>query len=238
MRFVKRNNSFFIIGDNEVVQSLSQLEDFGIELESTKIYKIDLHDLTYPELNSKASRLHSNRTKYILECLHQLNFNEMLAGVNLDRVGIYVNGSHNYIDISHPRFDALTDEEGYYRLLRNSIAPTYSIKNDIGIVPGHIAIKYNLHGPSFVMTSLSKNQLLEKVSMDLESSIIDLGLLCFLNTYEDPMVLSEHAQLAGEKNIYEAVGVIVIKNDNDISLIRNRGLSQGYFGYLNDFDLI
>jgi hypothetical protein len=230
MRFVKGNNSLFIIGENCITQSLSQLSEFGQNLNPITLSSLETDKFTYNLGVNKNIRLHSRKTKCILECMNYLNFAKLKKEYKSERIGIYINGSHNVLDFEFPSFTGT--ENTLYEIYRKNITPTYNVKNILGILPGHVAIYHEIHGPTFVISSLEKNQILNKARIDLQTQMIDLAIIGFVNTYEDPMTLAWHSNKANGKKIIEAAGVVLLTKNDDISFDINED-RDNYYGYLD-----
>ncbi|MBC7538067.1 MAG: hypothetical protein H7281_04555 [Bacteriovorax sp.] len=164
--------------------------------------------------------------------MYHLNFADLKKKYKNERIGIYINGSHNVLDFELPSLSSLNNAEtSLYEIYRKNITPTYNIKNILGILPGHVAIYHEIHGPSFIISSLAKNQILRKARIDLQSQLIDLAIVGYINTYEDPMTLAWHSNKANGKKITEAAGVILLTKNDDFSF--DIGEDQdNYYGYL------
>ncbi|MFA6237030.1 MAG: hypothetical protein WC635_06850 [Bacteriovorax sp.] len=233
MRFVKLNNSLFIIGDETTTLSLAQLSDFGLNLPSLNVASLKPEDFTYNNVANKNIRLHSRKTRCLLECLNYLKFDQIKNNYSSERIGIYINGSHNVLDFKLPGFSKLdSGENSLYEIYRGNISPTHNVQNLVGIIPGHIAIYHEIHGPTFAISSMGINQILNKARIDLTTDAIDLAVVGIVNTYEDPMTLAWHSNKSENKNIAEAAGIILLTK-NDHFLYGDQNSSSNYYGYLS-----
>jgi hypothetical protein len=231
MRFVKENNSVFIIGENSKLHSFERLNEYGLSISATDISTVLEEKFQYSKNALTSTRLHSKKTKCILECLHLLEFTNIKDKYATDRIGIYINGSHNILNPDFPSYQPLKESCSLYQIFKKNLSPTYNIKNILGIIPGHIAIFHDLHGPTFSISSMGVQQTLNKASFDLNEKIIDLAIVGFINTYEDEMVIATHIHLAGNKKLTEAAGVILLTRENSSKININANNSE-YFGYL------
>jgi hypothetical protein len=112
------------------------------------------------------------------------------------------------------------------------LAPTHFLKNNTGIIPGHIAIFHDINGPTYTSTTLSKKHLFEKAFLDLKFGLIDLAIVGFVNNYENEMTLAFHSNLASGKVLTEAVGVVLMTSDSFLNFT-NKNDDENFYGFLD-----
>ncbi len=232
MKLVRGNASFFIIGDHEVESSFTQLAEYGIELPPTSVFSIETNSFEYNLLQKKNCRLHSKKTQCLLECLHHLDFQNVKSKYQSEKIGLYINTYHDYVSSDFPSFISITKEKSLYKKFRDAIPPTHCFKDATGIVPGHIAIYHEIHGPTYAVTSISQNHLFEKASIDLKTGLIDLAVIGFVNSYDNEMTRAWHSHFSNGKKLTEAAGLILMTNETEIKLtIKND--DESYYGFLD-----
>ena len=206
MKYVKRNHSVFIIG-----------EELDSQHPSHNIAKLKPDKFKYNQVPSRNGRLHSLKTQSILECLNQLEFSVFKKMFNKERIGIYINGP----------MDDLLEVENFQK----KMAPTYNLKNTLGLIPGHISIFHEINGPCVALTSMPSDQILTLARMDLDSQIIDLAVVGFINIYEDAITTHVHQEKADSKQLTEAAGVVLLTHDH-VSIDTTQSNQNHYYGYL------
>lgn len=230
MKFVKENNSVFLIGEISDSVSFDIIENYGLSLHPVQVDRLECNTFQYSQSSSRNTRLHSKKTQYLLECMHHLNFDQVIKGINPRSIGIYVNGSANY----HLLPVKFVEDQSIHELLRAGLNPIDSLRHNIGVIPGHLAIFHELYGPTFALSSLSPRQIFTKAVLDLREGITDLAVLGYINTYEDQIVLSWHKQLSRGRTLVEAAGVVLLDRDNIDEFKTYSSVENKYFGYLEN----
>ncbi len=117
-------------------------------------------------------------------------------------------------------------------LYKAALAPTHGVKNNTGIIPGHLAIFHDVHGPTFVITSNEPAQIFQKAWIDLQTNVVDLAVVGLVNDYDDPMVAAWHTNQNVNKILTEAAGVFLLRKSDQIPIISTNS-GPNYHGYLN-----
>ena len=227
-----RNNGLILTGDIPRPYTHSRLFDQRLSQLSTRLAPIENLDLTYNKTAAKNVRLHSKKTQWLLECMHLLNFSTIKKSYSSERIGIYICGPHYNMDDQFPDYPLKTAEPELVNVYRGHIPPTHGIRNHIGIVPGHICIFHEIHGPSFVITSPQPELIFQKAWMDLQGQEIDLAVVGLVNIYEDPYLAAWHALKNPESILTEAAGVFFMDKSSDRPLLKTMKTKE-YYGYLD-----
>lgn len=222
-----------MLGETAAEYNFEQLKEYGVDCSPVTMNRFGPLTFNYNNVAKKNIRLHSKKCQLILECLHQLNFAEKSQAIDRDRIGLYIMGSHYNLDQEFPSYLPFQQsQQSLYSIYKSSLAPTHGVKSNTGILPGHISIFHDIHGPSFVMTSNGPAQILQKAWMDLESGLIDLAVVGLVNDYDDPMVAGWHAKKQKGKTLTEAAGVLLIAKGEAVPVLKKDISSLNYFGYL------
>lgn len=222
MKFVKEKSSALLVGDKNV--------DRIVDGKTISYSSLTDGPFSYNEKLKKNVRLHSRKTKYILECLYLLNFEEIKKNFKSEEIGVYINASQNIFDFDVPALGNPKDKT-IFQHYKENIPPTYNLKNITGIIPGHICIFHEIHGPSCALTSLGASQVFSRAELDLKMGNIKCAVVAIVNSYEDPYTLSLHHHLAEGKKICEAATVFLLTDETQSPKIQKD--KKHFFGYLN-----
>lgn len=229
MKLVKENNSVLMVGERVETVSLERLKEYGFELNPAEVAFLDLDDCKYKNESNKNTRLHSQKTKCILECLYHLNFDSIKKNYDPRRIGIYINGAPH----QHRTKDFFNSKESIFEVLRDSLNPIEVVKKTLGVLPGHIAIFHELHGPTFAIGSMNNCQIYQKAKLDLEDNIIDLAIVAFVNIYEDSIFIANHSRLAKNRLLSEAARVTLLTKETTLKFDHPENATK-YFGFLEN----
>ncbi len=237
MNFTKDNLYQFKFGNEQTLFSLSQLSAFGIIEEDHKCLSLNIKNFSYPTMNPRGARLQSRKTIGILECLVELNAKDFLKQFDSTKIGVYLNSFHDHLWSEYPMFEFLKAEPDLFQMFKKNYPPTAGIKYGSGIMPGHICIFLESHGPSFLASSMGISNILEIAKMDLLSKKIDCAVIGFSNVYDDPLTFYWHKEFAKNKLITECAGVFLLTDPNfkPSPAINELFNENQYYGYLNEF---
>lgn len=224
MRFVKEKSSVILTGD---IYTEKEVEGAALSFNS-----LSVELFTYNSAVKKNTRLHSRKARLILECLHILDFENLKKEFEPEEIGLYVNTAQNVLDFDIPDLQS-PDEKSIFQHYKEHVQPTYNVKNVTGILPGHICIYHEIHGPSCAITSMPASQIFSKAKLDLDAGAVKCAVVALVNTYDDPLVLLNHQRLAATKTLNEAAGVFILKQ-NDPMPFQNTSLKKNYYGYLEN----
>ena len=187
MEFVKRNSSVMFIGDKKNEHHLPEM--FRGLVDNLAIPYLKLDEFEIENLIKKNLRLHSRNTNGLIYCLESLDILNQVKKYSNEKVGIYIACERHNLDGDLPNFCQNINDLNYFELMREKYNPTYVIKNESGIIPGHLSIYFNLNGPSYTCTSGSYDHLIEKATWDLKLGYVEIAIVGVVNIYDDPFKL-------------------------------------------------
>jgi len=237
MNRLKDNLYHFKLGSIYEQSYLENLVPLGLSPTENQFFRLDNANFKYTTQNGRTARLHSRKTQGLIECLIDLDAKEYLKQFDKTRIGVYVNTFHDHLNDEYPVFKFLEKEPELYKMLRNYLPPTFVIKHNCGIIPGHLCIYLESHGPSFLVSSMGVKNIFEIAKLDLASNKIDCAVVGIVNSYEDPLSFFWHKSLSENLTPTEAVAVFLITSPSfDYNLNFQEMFSkQQYYGYLNEF---
>ena len=148
-------------------------------------------------LNPKNLRIYSRSAKWIFESLNTLNLAHEIESIDPFRVGIYCAGPGYATpwEIFKSRFN---DNTNITNAVRNHYNPKHHFKYNLGILPAHISIHYQIKGPTnaFLKYPGGGKSALLKASFDLRMNYTDVAVICITNTFEtsDQLLYAKYYQ--------------------------------------------
>lgn len=163
----------------------------------------------YEKVMNVSTRLHSRKTQIALWSILKSKIYFSLEKLDRENTGIVVMTTRGYVTEEYPLFDS--NESQSYGKLRKNINPTYVIKNEVGIIPGHLAIALKLNGPTYTLVSNNSEQAICFLELELNSNPENNYLFVWLKTFEDEFS-NEMQSLAIDSK--ECIGCFLINSKN------------------------
>lgn len=171
-------------------------------------YLLEIDD-SYEKIMNVNARLHSRKTQVALWSILKSKIYQNLDNLDRENIGIIVMTGRNYVTEEFPKFDF--EESDYYSKLRSTINPTYVIKNESGIIPGHLAIALRIHGPTYTLISDNLNQAISFLRLELMNERSRNIIFVCLKTFEDEFANKIMEISDGNR---ELVGCFLVNSEN------------------------